>query len=123
MADSTTLSRDDILSTDDLEAREVEVEPWGGSVYVREMTGSDQDYWESELMQYGPDGQPELTTDNARAELLVRCIVDEDGNRVFGDGDAEALGQQSNRAIDRLFTTLMQISTADVPEVDQLAGN
>lgn len=123
MAEATTLSRDDILSTNDLETQEVEVDQWGGSIYVREMTGSDQDYWESELIEYNADGQPDLTTDNARAKLLVRCIVDEDGNRLLQDEDAGDLGDQSNRVIDRLFTTLMQISTADVPELDELAGN
>lgn len=123
MADSTALSRDDILSTDDLEIREVEVEPWGGSVYVREMTGADQDYWESELVELDERGRPVDQVENARAKMLTRCLVDEDGDRLLRESDAEALGAKPNSIIIRLWAELMQISTADVPEVEELAGN
>jgi hypothetical protein len=48
-----TLTRDSILNAKDLKKELVKVPEWGGEVYVRCMTGSERDAFESEAYQSG----------------------------------------------------------------------
>lgn len=115
--------RDQILQADDLERQEVEVPEWGVSVWVRGLTSAERDDYESELLEITEDGDKVLHRENARAKLLVRAVVDEDGNRVFGDEDVEALGEKSGRATDRLFDVAQELSGVTEEDVEELAGN
>jgi|SRR5690554_5882572 len=116
------LSRDDILKASDIETREVDVPEWGGKVYVRGLTGSERDAYEASLVQFrGKQRVPDLA--NARAKLVVRCIVDEEGNRVFTDADANALGKKSGAVLDRLFEVASKLSGLSDKDVDELVGN
>lgn len=46
----------------------------------------------------------------ARASLLVRTICDENGARIFHDGDADALAKKSPQALDRLWDASVQLN-------------
>lgn len=39
----------------------------------------------------------------ARRRLIALCVVDEEGNRLFGPGDLHALGQIDGRIADQLY--------------------
>ena len=43
------LSKDQILSADDIQSQRVPVPEWGGEVMVRGLTGSQRDQWEAGL--------------------------------------------------------------------------
>src|SRR4051812_29809096 len=83
------LSRDQILEAKDLETREVDCPEWGGSVLVRALSGRERDAWEASLVQMrGKQQVPQMG--NVRAKLVVRCCVDENGERLFSDADVKA---------------------------------
>jgi hypothetical protein len=87
------LSRDQILEANDLETREVDCPEWGGSVLVRALSGRERDAWEASLVQMrGKQQVPQMG--NVRAKLVVRCCVDENGERLFSDADVKALGRE-----------------------------
>jgi hypothetical protein len=48
------LNKDQILHADDLPRREVQTPEWGGSVFVRALTGDERDSYEGEML--GSDG-------------------------------------------------------------------
>ena len=48
------LSRDEILAASDLTKELVEVPEWGGSVYVRAMTGTERDSYEESVLEIRP---------------------------------------------------------------------
>ena len=52
------LTRDKILSADDIRSERVKVPEWGGEVIVREMTGAERDEWEGSVVrrEEGEDG-------------------------------------------------------------------
>ena len=73
------LTKEQILGVKDLIIREVEMPEWGGSVYVRGLTGSERDAFEASVIeQRGKTNRVNMI--NVRAKLLVLTICDKDGN-------------------------------------------
>jgi len=116
------LSRDDILNAQDLPTERVYVDPWGGEVLVRGLTAAERDEYEASIVRR--KGQKtEVDMRNIRAKLVVRCVVDENGQRVFRDEDAELLGQKSAAAVDRIFEVAQRLSGLSNRDIEELAGN
>jgi hypothetical protein len=104
------LSRDDILKAEDCRTQEVDVPEWGGTVLVRGMTGRERDQFETSMLERGRGGRMVPNTANTRAKVVARCVVDEDGTRLFTDADVAALGEKSGAAIDRVFEVAATLS-------------
>ncbi len=113
------LTRDQILQANDLPRERVDVPEWGGVVYVRTMTAQERDDFEQSTL--GEDGRPSMG--NIRARLAVCTVVDEDGNRLFEDGDAEALGRKSASAVNRIFEVAQRLNRLRADDVDAAVGN
>lgn len=114
-----TLSRNEILAAQDLPREEVRVKEWGGTVIVRGLTGAERDAYEASLLQ----GRGVINYENARAKLLVRCLVDEQGERLFSDADVDILGAKSAAVLDRLFSVAARLSGLQPGDVEELMGN
>lgn len=116
------LTREAILNAQDIEIREVEIPEWDGVVYVRGMTGRERDDFENSLYkQRGRDRQ--LNIRNARAKLVAKCTVDENGTRLFTEADIQELGNKSAKAIDRIFTVAMELSGITESDMDEMTEN
>jgi len=114
------LTRDEILSADDLKKEKVPVPEWGGHLFVKTQTGAEKDNFESSLV----DSKGKVSVKNIRARMVAQVAVDEDGKRLFSDADAEALGKKSAAALDRVFAVakrLNGISDEDVEELGKLS--
>src|SRR4051812_14794317 len=101
------LTKDQILSANDLQREEVTVPEWGGVVIVRMMTGTEKDGFESEHLEAKKSGS-ELA--NIRARLAVRTVCDGEGNRLFADADAVELGKKNGQVLDRIFDMARRIN-------------
>ena len=118
----TVLTREAILSADDLPAETVDVPEWGGKVRIRTMTGSERDAFESSLIGTGgKDTSKNLRDLRARFASLV--IVDESNERLFSEKDVKALGRKSAAALDRVFAAGQRLNGLSNQDVDELAGN
>lgn len=120
------LGREAILQVDDLAQEVVEVPEWGGAVLVRGLTGSERDAFEQDIVQMRRNGKAmttEIDMHNIRAKLCVRCMVDEDGERLFSDADMEALGRKSAQALQRVFDVAQRLSGLTSEDVEELAKN
>jgi len=121
------LNRDTILGVSDLQTEKVDVPEWGGDVIVRGLTGEERDAYEASRRQVRNAGTPHAEVvfiqDNARASLLVKCLVDEHGERLFTDRDAPALGQKNGAVLDRLFDVASRLSGMSDEEAEKLEGN
>lgn len=116
-----SLSRDDILGADDLPSEEVEVPEWGGTVWVRSMTGLERDVFEASLTQGAGDKKVNLK--NIRARLVSLTAVDEEGTRLFSDADIAELGAKSAAALDRVFSVAQSLNGLGNEDVEELAEN
>jgi hypothetical protein len=121
------LSRDGILGAVDVQVEKVFVPEWNDDVLVRGLTGEERDAYEGSRRQIRDAGKPTqelvLIQDNARAALLVKCLVDENGERLFTDRDAPALGQKNGKALDRLYDVATRLSGMSDEEAEAIEGN
>lgn len=121
------LSRDAILGAVDIQTEKVPVPEWGDDVIIRGLTGEERDAYEGSRRQIRNFGTPQqeavLVNDNMRANLLVKCIVDEAGNRIFADRDAGLLGMKNGRVLDRLFDVAARLSGLNDEEAEAIEGN
>ena len=105
------LNRDEILGVNDQKIEKVPVPEWGGTVYVRSLSGTERDAFEASMATLGPDGnQDKLNLNNFRARLAAMSICDPDGKRLFSDQDADALGKKNVKALLRIYMTAARLS-------------
>jgi hypothetical protein len=116
----TRLTREAILGARDRETVEVAVPEWGGTVLVRGLSAGQKD--DFELSVIGPLGG-ERNLANLRARLCARCMVDADGQPLFGEVDVAALGERSAAAIERVFNAARRLSGMSDADVAELAKN
>lgn len=100
------LTKDAILGADDLPAEDVEVPEWGGTVRVRGLTGTERDRFEFAMA--AAKDRPDRV--DVRAQVVGRCIVDENGDRLFTDKELVKLGSKSGAALDRVFDVVRGLS-------------
>lgn len=123
------LSRDAILGASDIKTEEVPVPEWGGTVLVRGLTAKQRDKAEAAMFQLrgsvtsknGPDMRMSMA--GVRALMAAMAIVDEQGDRLFSDADAELLGEKSGAALDRVFEVVTRLSEFSDGDIDELVGN
>ncbi|NUQ99555.1 MAG: hypothetical protein HOY79_24375 [Streptomyces sp.] len=122
------LSRDGILAANDIQIEKVPVPEWGDEVIIRGLTGDELDSFQGSVRQFRPtfDGkgmESVLIQEGMRAKLLVKCLVDEAGERLFTDQDAPALGAKAGAVIDRLYDVAARLSGLSDEEKAELEGN
>jgi hypothetical protein len=115
------LSKELILGASDLPIEEVQVPEWAGVVYVKTLKGRERDAFEQSIIDAKKKGGTNLV--NVRARLAVRVLTDDKGNRVFTDADADALGEKSGKALDRIFDVAQRLSGIGAKEVAELEKN
>ena len=119
MAKKVYLTKETILSANDVEIKEVEVPEWGGVVCVRGMTARERQRYEESLQ--GKKGQ--INTRNALEKLVVLCIVDKDGNRLFTNDDIAALSKKSAKALMRVATVATELSGLTKEDMEEMVEN
>jgi len=113
------LTREQILSVEDIKTEEVHVPEWGGTVRVASMSGAARDRFE--LSCVAADGSQD--NENIRAKVVAASVVDESGNLMFSAEDVEALGRKSAAALDRVFEASQRLSRISNADVEELAKN
>lgn len=116
------LTREAILQAQDLPTERVYVPEWNGELIVRGLTGAERDAFEQSIVeQRGKSARMNLR--NIRAKLVALTVVDEQGNRVFSDEDAEWLGKKSAAALNRVFEVAQRLSGLRSEDIEELQGN
>jgi len=116
---SKFLSREAIFASSDLDTQEVDVPEWDGAVLIRGLTGRERDDFEASILERrGKRMVPNVA--NIRAKLVVKCVVGEDGKRLFGDNDANELGEHSAAAVNRIYEAAAKLSGLTDEDVEEL---
>ncbi len=97
--------RDLILNASDLPRQAINVAEWGCTVYVRTLTGTERDAFDSETAKLGEEGKALF-----RARMAAATLCDENGEPVFTAEDAEALGRKSGKVLDRLWDVAAKLN-------------
>jgi len=115
------LTRQEILSADDITLKEVEVPEWGGSVFIRPMTGSERDRYESDIL--GEDGKSDVRNKSLREKLAVLSVCDESGATLFTEEDIQALSEKNSAPLDRIFDAAQKLNGITDDDIKILTKN
>lgn len=117
------LTRDEVFEADDLKIEEVKVDEWfGGTLRVRGLNGQGKDDYQISLM-VSPGRTAEVNMQNASAKLVALCVIDEDGDLLFQEGDVLLLGKRNGKALDRVFTVAQRLSGMSSEDMEELLRN
>ena len=122
MDQKKVLTRDAILNAADIQTEAVEVPEWGGTVYVRALTGVERDEYEGSRVSV-KGKKVELNYKNTRAKLVALCAVDEQGSRLFTEEDVPALGRRNAAALNRVFLVAQRLSALGPEDVEDAEKN
>lgn len=115
------LTKEAIMGADDLPCKSVKVPEWKGSVLVWTLTGLERDAFEQAAADRRKGGRVEIA--GLKALLVVLCVHDKAGARLFEDADADALNSKSGAAIDRLYQVAARLNHLLPEDIEELAGN
>ena len=110
------LSRDQILGAVDFRFVDVDVPEWGCSVRLRGLSAAERDEFEASL-----GVSQDLV--NMRARLVVNCLVDENGDKLFKSSEAKELGKKNGQVINMLFDEVRKLSGMADEDLGIAEGN
>ena len=108
-----TLTREGILAS--RKGRKpvlLEVPEWGGEVYVRVLSAADQ-------MVLSDGVEPK----EMAIKVILHCLVDEDGERIFGDDDVDELAKEDFPVIMRVFGFVAKQNGLSTKELEEAMEN
>lgn len=91
-----------------------------GDVHLRGLTAGERDLWEQYVFA---DRDKTKGVRNIRASLVVRCLIDEAGVRLFGDGDIDTVGSMPAGVIDKLYENCQKLSGLGAKDSEELEKN
>lgn len=117
--------RDQIIQVQDRTYEVVHVPEWNMDIRIRSLTAKERDKFEADCINFRQEGRHSKTElrGNNRARLCVMCIVDDAGQRVFKDEDAEVLGAKSAKALDRIYAVAQSLGGISSNDIDELEKN
>lgn len=117
------LTKSQILAADRKKSVDVPVKEWGGSVRLQELSASDRDMWENESFALDAEGRPKFNPKHARARLVVRCLIDGEGKRMFTDDEVASIGSLSAATVQKLFNAARKLNAITEGDMRELEGN
>ena len=96
------LTKEQINTVQDNNIEAVFVPEWNGEVCVKGMSAIDA----NTLFLATPDGK----NANMMGLVLVRCLCDEQGNRLYADDEAELIGKHPSKVLKPLLDVAMRLS-------------
>ena len=116
------LTREQIQAVDDIKRVEISPPGWSGTVWVQTLTALDRD----KLEQWTADRRrPDGTTDHVgvRAFLAVLVTVDENGQKLFQEGDEQWLSGKGAPAVQAIYEAALATAHISKADVEELAKN
>lgn len=91
-----------------------------GDVHLTGLTAGARDSWEQVVYLSKGKG---TTVRDVRASLVVRCIVDEAGARMFSDSEVVQISLMPAKVIDKLYEKCQALSGLGADDVEELEKN
>jgi len=108
------LTKEQILSADDLRTVDVNVPEWGGVIRLQTITARDRQKFHS--------GGTKGAMDDFMERFIVACAVDEKGKQLFAGEDVKALGNKSATALNRVFEAAVELNGMSQRGVEDIQG-
>lgn len=114
-----SLTAEQIRNIQDVKVKEVEVEEWGDTVFVRTFSAADRERVESVLHKAADDG----TYQNVRPLICSLTLCDSGGTRLYGDEGIAQLSDRNAKALDRISDAALAINKMDSVALEETEKN
>lgn len=91
-----------------------------GLISLRGLTAGERDSWEQYVYS---ERDIKKGVKNIRASLVVRCLTDEAGVRLFTDSEIAEVGAMPASVIDKLYEHCQRLSGLGAKDADELEKN
>jgi len=108
------LTKEQILSADDLRHVDVDVPEWGGTIRLQTITARDRQKFHS--------GGTKGAMDDFMERFIVACAIDEKGKLLFNSEDVKALSAKSAIALNRVFEAAVELNGMSQRGVEDIQG-
>lgn len=92
----------------------------GAEVLVQGMSGVERDQWEKSLLVIKRGTVRDRNLTNVRARLVVRCLINEDGTRMYTDAEAELVGGWRVDVLNRVYECCQKLNGVSDKDADEL---
>lgn len=116
------LNKEQILAIRDIKIEELFVPEWNDSIFVKTMTAEERDQFEQAVFLQG-DGKRKAQISGLRAKMCAFVICDAEGNRLFTEGEVEALSKKSAAALTRIFERAQELAATKEGAVEEAIKN
>jgi len=106
------LTKEDILSKDDIKTKIIRVPGWGGKVKVRGLNASERDELEMKTISN------KMT--NQSAWIASKCVIDNESVQVFSIADIVGLGKKSAPCLQLVASAALSLSGFSKEALDEL---
>lgn len=94
----------------------------GAFIIVQELTGEQRDEYDSSLWMQRGAKKPKLSLEHATARLVVLSVVDEQGDRLFGDDEVLSVSRRLGAGLlKRIAEAAKELSGITDDEIEELA--
>jgi hypothetical protein len=111
------LTRDQILDADDRKFTDVDVPEWGGKLRVKTMTSAERQRFQAKVQ-----AQPKGVPDDLMEQIVVACVVDENGDNLFSLEDIDILSSKSSIPIATVFSAAAELNGMTKGSIEQIKG-
>lgn len=101
-----------LLGANDIKVEPIEIPAWGGTYYLRVISGKARESFEEAYSQE--------KMKNFRLRFLVLTLCDQEGKPILSDADMDALGERSSVEINRVFDAAWKLNAFTQEAVDAL---
>lgn len=118
----TDLTKEQMLAVNDSKIKKIYVKEWGGDIYIKQMSGKEQDELEKQMSE--SDKTKSFT--NRRARYLALFITDKDGKRFFdinNKQEMDLLSEKSGKVLNYIAEEITKLNGVTEEELENIAKN
>ena len=119
-------TREEILAFQDVTIEKVHVAVWNIDMHVRSLSAAGKARWEQDAFVDDAKAGVKVSRERmatARERLVELAACNEDGSRIFQDGDAKRIGQKNGEAISVLYDAAAKLSGITKKDLDEIEKN
>jgi hypothetical protein len=108
------LTKEQILSAQDIKTTDVDVPEWGGVIRVRNLSALER----RQLLRKSMED--ELDEDQTEIAFFVKCIVDETGQPLFNADEIKAIANKSASAYTKIVSAVLNINALTTDAIEDI---
>lgn len=113
-------SKQELMTFGKRETKHVEID--GKKLIVQGLTDRERAEWEVDSLDDEGNRDP-VAMESMRTRLIVKCLVDENGKRIFTDEESDDIGEWPAAVTVKLFKVCSELCGLDDDDIEEAKKN